>query len=401
MNHPLTLNQKAASLMLLQPLNADEDSITDEVRGILRRLAADKAQQEVVDVEPVKPLEGEVATALVLYNPFSLDSLMAATLMVSCTQKFAATTQSHHFIDTKVNVGKVDTVIAVGMEINSDLLVNMLESNPALNVVLVGYRDSYEWLQKSEYVYKAKKWWSKDKPGFVYTTTVSPLFMKYRDRLQLLKPLDDDSYGEMITKTDNTLTKVVQFWLQSKDHTISPEWLKSCDLVARMYGMSLPLAGMSYQEEKDATLATDAANRVLLHELSVKLRAALGSNKPVERIREIKLSPNVDNYRTHKGVMEEMFSRSMHDTNVPAAVGTYHKVRIAQMSENVVNELIALPSIASKDVVFYTDIKRFRVWRVYSPNHGKARAIVACFKPTAQWSEGMFACGITYVEGIA
>jgi hypothetical protein len=71
------------------------------------------------------------------------------------------------------------------------------------------------------------------------------------------------------------------------------------------------------------------------------------------------------------------------------------------MSENVVNDLIALPSIASKDVVFYTDIRRFRVWRVYSPNHGKARAIVSCFKPIAQWSEGMFACGITYVEGIA
>ncbi len=146
---------------------------------------------------------------------------------------------------------------------------------------------------------------------------------------------------------------------------------------------------------------TDAANRVLLHELSVKLRSALGSNKPVERIREIKLSPNVDNYRTHKSVMEEMFSRSMHDTNVQAAVGTYHKVRIAQMGENVVNDLIALPSIASEDVVFYTDIRRFRVWRVYSPNHGKARAIVSCFKPIAQWSEGMFACGITYVEGIA
>jgi hypothetical protein len=150
-----------------------------------------------------------------------------------------------------------------------------------------------------------------------------------------------------------------------------------------------------------ASPSFDAANRVKLHELSVRLRAALGAHKPQERLKEMVLTPNLDNYRAHKTMMEEMFARSMHDHSVPAAVGTYHKVRIAQMSENVVNDLIALPSVASKDVVFYTDIRRFRVWRVYSPNHGKARAIVSCFKPIAQWSEGMFACGITYVEGIA
>ena len=381
---------------LLNPLAVD--NISDEVKQLLQRLTLEKST-EVQDVE-IKESSIDVQSALVLYNPFSLDSLMAAMLLTSCRQKFDAATQSHHFIDNSVNVDKVDTVIAVGMEVNSDLLTHMLESNKKLTVVLIGYRDSYEWLEKKEHIYRAKSRFSKKEPGFYETITQSALYKKYQERITLLRP-SNEYFGDLIAKTDNTLTKVTQFWLQSSNFQMAAVWREYADLVARVYGMSYPLTGLTVEDEADASPAVDAANRVKLHELSVRLRAALGAHKPQERLKEMVLTPNLDNYRAHKTMMEEKYSRSMHDTNVPAAVGTYHKVRIAQMSENVVNELIALPSIASKDVVFYTDIKRFRVWRVYSPNHGKARAIVACFKPTAQWSEGMFACGITYVEGIA
>ncbi len=385
-----------ADYALLNPLAVD--NIGDEVKQLLQRLTLEKST-EVQDVE-IKESSIDVQSALVLYNPFSLDSLMAAMLLTSCRQKFDAATQSHHFIDNSVNVDKVDTVIAVGMEVNSDLLTHMLESNKKLTVVLIGYRDSYEWLEKKEHIYRAKSRFSKKEPGFYETITQSALYKKYQERITLLRP-SNEYFGDLIAKTDNTLTKVTQFWLQSSNFQMAAVWREYADLVARVYGMSYPLTGLTPEDEAEASPAVDAANRVKLHELSVRLRAALGAHKPQERLKEMVLTPNLDNYRAHKTMMEEMFARSMHDHSIPAAVGTYHKVRIAQMSENVVNDLIALPSIASKDVVFYTDIRRFRVWRVYSPNHGKARAIVACFKPTAQWSEGMFACGITYVEGIA
>lgn len=398
MNYPTTnIARNAASLTLLQPLANNDEDITDEVRQLLQRLAHDQ-QGDVIDIEPAAP-NVDVQTALVLYNPFSLDSLMAAAMLTACSQKFDVSTQAHHYIDTKVSVGKAETLISVGMELNQDLLTALLENNPNLKLVLAGYRDSYQWLEKTEYVYRAKKWYSDQESGFFRVTTQSALFKKHSDRIKLLRP-SDDYYGALITKTDNTLTKVVQFWLATLNQNVKHEWRELCELVSRMYGMSSPLTGFLPEEEAAANMATDAANRVKLHELSVKLRAAMGAHKPQEKLKEMELTPNLDNYRAHKAMMEEMFARSMHDQNLQAAVGSSHRVRMAQMSENVVNDLIALPSIASKDVVFYTDVKRFRVWRVYSPNHGKAEAIAACFKPVATWSEGMFVCALTYISSI-
>lgn len=398
MNYP-TINQQAASLTLLQPLSVNsDDAISDEVRSLLQRLSHEK-QGEVIEAEVIEN-HTDIQTAVVLYNPFSLDSLMAATLVSSCTQKFDVSTVSHHYIDNKVNASKADVVIALGMELNSDLLTHLLESNPKLRVVLIGYRDSYEGLEKIEYVFKPKKLLSK-KPGeFFRTTQQSALYKKHAERITLLRP-DDDYYGQLITKTDNTLTKVTQFWLKSLNQSVKHEWLELCDLVSRVYGMSNPLTGFALEEEAKADMASEAVNRIKLHELSVKLRAAMGAHKPQERLKEIVIEPNIDNYRAHKAVMEEMFARSMHDQSIFAKVGKGYTVRMAQMGENVVNDLIALPSITSKDVVFYSDIKRFRIWRVYSPNHGRARSIVACFKPIATWSEGMFACGITHIDGVA
>lgn len=398
MNNPLTLSQKAASLMLLQPLNT-EDVITDEVSKLLRRIATDRDADDVIEMMTDAP-DSEVVTATVLYNPFSLDSLMATTLIASCTQQFDVSTHTHHFVDTQFNVSKINVLIAAGMEINRDLLVKMMEANKDLKLILLGYRDSYEWLMKKEYVYVPKSRWSSRESGFKENIIESSEYKKYKERITLLRP-SDDSFGDVIDKTDNTLTKVTQFWLRSREHQVTDDWRLMCDLVSRVYGLSFPLAGLKYEEETSCDLVMEAANRVKLHELSVKLRAALGAQKPAERIKELTLTPNVENYRAHKAVMEEMYSRSMHDTTTPALAGSSYRVRMAQMGENVVNELIALPTVARKDVVFYTDIKQFRIWRVYSPNHGRATSIVKCFKPELTWSEGMFACGVTFLTAVA
>lgn len=402
----------SASTALLRPIRrtqvADQFSRgftaapDNEVADLLRRIAKDREQvQDVVDKSPSPSIE--TATALVLYNPFSLDSMMAAALLAGCTKHFSITTQAHHFIDTQIQVGKSDLVIAAGMELSSDEMTRLLEQHPNLKLVLFSYRDGYQWLQSEKTYLKGGKasFWDYPLgrvPGQWFSRTQeSTLLRKYKDRITIVRP-SSDYYGQLAMRTDNTLTKIAQFWLAEKEHHLhqGSQWALLADLTARIHSQTFPLTSFNLDDEAATDRVSEAAARVKIYDLTVKLRSALASAKPTEKIQELNLAPSVENYRAHMDVVEQTFSRAVHDELLPkVGRGGSYAVRMAQASESTINDLVNALPVMGRDIVFYEDLRRYRVWRFYSPKHGRAQELSGNVKPLAVWSEGLFFCALT------
>ncbi len=314
----------------------------------------------------------------IAYNPYSLDSLMGAAQAVFHPDYQNARLVPYNQFASTDSLMNYTKILFVGVEV-TQLDFAALMSSTQMQVVLVAYRDSYSWLSD-----KTLK-------------TVG-------DRVTIMRP-NDEYLNELLARTDNTATKVIQFWVDKERDTVNVPTAISdiTSLVARMVSQSYPI--LSFQTDlNEGTMESDEemANKARIHDAIGKLRSALGSAKPMDELMGLTFKPDVDAYLSHFRHVRYTLTRSLRMASFRQAKtplsSTIVELPVVPASEMTHSDILHAALQHYKEVVTYEDVREYRIWRVYSERPQDRQKLIHIFKPVMTWSEGAVMCALTHAK---
>lgn len=360
--------------------------ITDAGHAALNAVVQQITESHPTHTEPVTDAVIKSETTVkkprahiaIAYNPYSLDSLMGAAQAVFHPDYQNARLVPYNQFASTDSLVNYTKILFVGVEV-TQLDFAALMSTTQMSVVLVAYRDSYSWMNEKA-------------------------IEKLGDRVTIMRP-NDEYVNELLARTDNTATKVVQFWLDKhRDEVRVPSAIADLtSLVSRMVSQSYPI--LSFQTDlNEGSMESDEemANKARIHDAVAKLRSALGSADPASELLSITFKADVDAYLSHFRHVRYTLTRSLR-------MATFRQVKNA-LSSRVV-ELPVVPASEMthsdilhaalqhyKEVVTYEDVREYRIWRVYSEKAPERQKLAHMFKPIMTWSEGAVLCALTHVK---
>lgn len=350
--------------------------------------ALDAAMQHVAEHHPVRT--GPVTDATIksetivkkttphvaiAYNPYSLDSLMGAAQAIFHPDYHKARLVPYNQFastDTLMNYTKI---LFVGVEI-TQLDFAALMSGTQMSVQLVAYRDSYSWMDEKA-------------------------IQKLGERVSFLRP-SDEFINELLARTDNTATKIVQFWVDKSGEGRVPGVLYNLtSLVSRMVSQSYPILSF-HVDLNEGTMESEEemSNKARIHDAVAKLRTALGSVEPMNEVLGLTFKADVDAYLSHFRHVRYTLTRSLRMMAFRQATGalssTVIELPVVPASEMTHSDILHAALQHYKEVVTYEDVREYRIWRIYSEKAQDRQKLVHIFKPVMVWSEGAVLCALTH-----
>ena len=172
-----------------------ENNITPAVQHAALNVAAQHVMEHhPTHLEPVTDAVIKSETTVkkprthiaIAYNPYSLDSLMGAAQAVFHPDYQNARLVPYNQFASTDSLVNYTKILFVGVEV-TQLDFAALMSTTQMSVVLMAYRDSYSWMNEKA-------------------------IEKLGGRVTIMRP-NDEYLNELLARTDNTATKIMQFWL--------------------------------------------------------------------------------------------------------------------------------------------------------------------------------------------
>lgn len=326
----------------------------------------DIKREVITTVENQTPASKPERVAIA-YNPYSVDSLMAASLALYLPGNEGARCVPYNPFSNTLVFSAFDRIMFVGVELTRIDFTNLM-STTDVKLDLICYRDSYDWL-------------------------TSKIEQNTRARVNFFKP-NDEYFSDLVTRTDNTATKVLQFMADKHSVTLNL-YTGIVDLVARQVSQSYPIMPMEYDLNQGLSNPDEELlNKARIHDLVPKLRAALLSFTPHTEVLSIRITPDVGAYLSHFRHVRYALSRSLHMRAIGHGKSNY-VLPISPASELTHGDILHAALQNYEQVLTYEDVGEYRVWRIHSPKVYDRHAIAKVFKPLMTWSEGVVLCAVS------
>ena len=311
----------------------------------------------IIDVR-AKTVEDGVVTHL-LYNPFSLDSMLAAAIALGDPKLGRIVVIPYdrfNGLDTMVDYKHI---FCAGVELSEYDFTSCVTKSTHLT--LTAYRDSYAFLDQK----KLKKW---------------------GDQITLIMPTSEFINSE-IAAMDNCASKLLQIHYYP-DFPV-PSLRRYVDHVAR-YTNFMPFKA-SLEDDGDSTAMQQPVVQAMLLGLSAALRSVLYSSNPMELLKDFNVREDVSAYMSHFQNVRMGLRRGLHHA-LYGTRGNAINVPTMAITEPLFHDTCINALITFESFVGYEDTRTHRVWRIYADKLSTRQYIAKYLKPHEMWSEGAVLC---------
>lgn len=323
-----------------------------------RQKAAQKESQ-VRDLVEVTEDYVYAATTIV-YNPLSLDSLMATAILMNDESLGTINTVIYDRGGLLAS-GLSDHVIFAGLDPRKEDIDHIV--NVQRHVKIYTYRDGVPWHKEHN-----------------------------THHLSVLRP-SDEFFDEITALTDNTVTKQLLMRYNTDDAEKSKVYVHFSGMVDKAIRycamMDTEAHSLPFPNPTDAAAAVIAEKAVVF-----SLRQTIGYAISRKETRYIAAVVEERAYREHNHRVRLTLQKALHFQTY--GLGENRKsVATLAVNESDFHEMAYTYQVVGKDIVGYEDIRGYRIWRIWAKDRSVREMIAAYLKPEDRWMEGRFLCVLT------